>query len=329
MTRKALPLARYPSCHSRDLEEAGALVTKEFGLNPIRAAQRSSRADVRINCLYLPRMHLTYVQYGAAIDVHPAHPTDHYLLLLSLNGKVQSCTASESVVCSRGQAALTSPSILSSTRSNAESTRMNLAIYQETLDRCLAAFLGERPRTPLVFRRDVDLRRGPGRSLASFITWSIQEFDLDDDLLRNPLLLSQFEDWVLTALLTRQPHSFSEAFSEGDRRALPRDVKRTIDYIQAHADHPITVEDLVSVSGVPGRTLYRHFRDFTGYAPMAYLRKVRFERVREDLKRASPTESVTDLALKWGFRHSGRFSMAYRQSFGESPSQTLGKRRQR
>ena len=32
--------------------------------------------------------------------------------------------------------------------------------------------------------------------------------------------------------------------------------------------------------------------------------------------------SVTDVAMKWGFSHLGRFSGYYRDTFGELPSQT-------
>ena len=30
--------------------------------------------------------------------------------------------------------------------------------------------------------------------------------------------------------------------------------------------------------------------------------------------------TVTDIALQWGFGHLGKFSVAYKQRFGESPS---------
>ena len=33
--------------------------------------------------------------------------------------------------------------------------------------------------------------------------------------------------------------------------------------------------------------------------------------------------SVTDVALKWGFTHFGRFSISYREKFGFSPRDTL------
>ena len=55
---------------------------------------------------------------------------------------------------------------------------------------------------------------------------------------------------------------------------------------------------------------------------MACLRKIRFERVRKELQQAGPADSITNLALNWGFRHSGRFSVEYRRVFGESPSET-------
>jgi AraC-like DNA-binding protein len=44
--------------------------------------------------------------------------------------------------------------------------------------------------------------------------------------------------------------------------------------------------------------------------------------VRADLLRADTDESVTRIAMKWGFRHLGRFAVGYRDRFGETPSQT-------
>ena len=325
MNSKFVPLERYPLCRSHDLEEVIARVHQEIGYRPIMTAQKDSKADIRINCVDLPQMYISYLQYGAAVEVHLPHPMAQYRLLLPLTGQVESRVDREGFVCDGTRGALTSPDQRWSARSDAMSTRLNLVIRQDAMARRLANLLGDAPKIPLAFRRDVELDRGPGRSLANFVAWSIEEFDRDDAFAGNPLLVSQYEDWVLTALLAGQPHNYSEALEAGGS-ALPRDVKRAIDYIRAHAGQAVTIDDLVSVSGVAGRTLYRHFRDFTGLAPMAYLRKVRFERVREELRQGDPQQSITDLALKWGFRHSGRFSVEYRRIFGEKPSETAGRR---
>jgi transcriptional regulator GlxA family with amidase domain len=56
---------------------------------------------------------------------------------------------------------------------------------------------------------------------------------------------------------------------------------------------------------------------------MRYLRNARLRQVRQTLLRADPGASVTEIAMGSGFTHMGRFSIAYRRRFDESPSQTL------
>ena len=59
---------------------------------------------------------------------------------------------------------------------------------------------------------------------------------------------------------------------------------------------------------------------------MAFLRARRLERAHTQLS-ATPQRSVAEVALECGFEHLGRFSGAYRQRFGESPSETLRRAR--
>ena len=60
---------------------------------------------------------------------------------------------------------------------------------------------------------------------------------------------------------------------------------------------------------------------------MRYLRDARLRQVRQALLRADPEACVTGIAMNSGFAHMGRFSVAYRRQFGESPSQTLKRRK--
>jgi AraC-like DNA-binding protein len=60
---------------------------------------------------------------------------------------------------------------------------------------------------------------------------------------------------------------------------------------------------------------------------MHYLRAIRLRGAREDLTNARGRDlRVTDVAMKWGFEHLGRFALAYRDFFGELPSAHLGQR---
>jgi AraC-like DNA-binding protein len=56
---------------------------------------------------------------------------------------------------------------------------------------------------------------------------------------------------------------------------------------------------------------------------MQYLREQRMLAVRRELMDPKHNTSVTDIALKWGLNHLGRFSAYYSTQFGEMPSETL------
>jgi transcriptional regulator GlxA family with amidase domain len=60
-----------------------------------------------------------------------------------------------------------------------------------------------------------------------------------------------------------------------------------------------------------------------GMSPTAYVRAVRLDRVHADLLCPAGTGSVSDVAMKWGFFHLGRFAQQYRDRFGVLPSQTV------
>lgn len=75
------------------------------------------------------------------------------------------------------------------------------------------------------------------------------------------------------------------------------------------------------------RALQLAFRRHLDTTPMAYLRRVRMDRVRADLTAADPAStSVTTVTARWGFYAAGRFSADYRSAFGEYPRDTLRRR---
>jgi AraC-like DNA-binding protein len=98
------------------------------------------------------------------------------------------------------------------------------------------------------------------------------------------------------------------------------------DFLLAHADEPIRLENLCEEIGMSRRGLELMFRDLLGIGPVAYLRHQRLHRVRRALRAAEPgAGAVKTEALDWGFRHMGHFSREYRNLFGESPKETLAR----
>jgi transcriptional regulator GlxA family with amidase domain len=78
------------------------------------------------------------------------------------------------------------------------------------------------------------------------------------------------------------------------------------------------------VAAVSERTLEYAFKEIMGLTPVTYLTRLRLHRVRQALLAATQgSTTVTTEALNWGFWHFGEFSRAYKECFGELPSETL------
>jgi transcriptional regulator GlxA family with amidase domain len=159
----------------------------------------------------------------------------------------------------------------------------------------------------------------------------ISDLEGRDALANNPIMTGLFEECITTKLLLAHPNNYSDALHRlGRSRSIaPASVKRAVEYMNAELGSPIGITDIAAVSGVAGRTLFKHFKDSYDASPMQYLRTARFDKVREALLCAKQADSISAIALRWGFTHLGRFSVEYRQRYGESPSQTLTRRRLR
>jgi len=108
------------------------------------------------------------------------------------------------------------------------------------------------------------------------------------------------------------------------RNARSRVVQIAEDYALSHTAQRLYVTDLCEAAGVSERTLQYAFKEVTGMTPVAYLTRLRLHRVRHALRTATQASTtVTTEALRWGFWHFGDFSRAYRDCFGELPSDTL------
>jgi AraC-like DNA-binding protein len=84
------------------------------------------------------------------------------------------------------------------------------------------------------------------------------------------------------------------------------------------------VSDLCEALAVSQRTLTRALRAVRHTTPSRHLRALRLSEARKALVSAdAAAETVTQVALRFGFRELGRFAVDYRAAFGESPSDTL------
>jgi AraC family transcriptional regulator, ethanolamine operon transcriptional activator len=131
---------------------------------------------------------------------------------------------------------------------------------------------------------------------------------------------------LMETLLDTLASSRDAAPDRGERtRQRQSEMVHSVEqYALAHTDDMLYVTDLCKIVGASERSLEYAFTAVMGMAPKVYLARLRLHRVREALLRAQPGSTTVAIeALNWGFWHLGEFSGAYRNCFGELPSQTL------
>lgn len=106
-----------------------------------------------------------------------------------------------------------------------------------------------------------------------------------------------------------------------------RIVREAREYMRRHAAEPLGVPDLCEALQVSRRTLQYSFHDVLQLSPVTYLRVLRLNGVRRELREGG-REPVADCAARWGFWHLSRMATDYRALFGELPSQTLQRARE-
>jgi len=319
----ALPLQHRRVYSSRDPEQTRAfMASKEFGLE--LAPREAKSFDFIANIGYMPGSYLGYIQYGAAAKIHvpDVRARDDYWLHLPLRGACEITNSVGSAVCAPGRAVLSSP-VGHSTHSEAGSTRLTLSMTRALMLDQLAALLGDAPNRVLEFAPTMDLDSAVGQRLMRHVRLALADLsEPEDPAMSHPLLLSMHEQLILTVLLLSHTHTYTDSLQRIGPRIAPANVKRAIDFIEANLQRSITLADITSASGAPGRTLMQHFKNHRGVSPMRYLRDARFARAREALIRPEEGDNVTQIAMAWGFGHLGRFATEYRKRFGEAPSAT-------
>jgi AraC-like DNA-binding protein len=203
--------------------------------------------------------------------------------------------------------------------------QLMLTIDKARLERYLQNLLNEPLHDPLRFDTRIDLADSSGQGIAAAVRTLRRALTLCGKAGPSPVLAAEIEHGIFTSLLLGQRHNYTDAIFSARALPAPRVVRRVVELIDSTPQTAFTVADLAEHAGVSERSLHAAFRRQLGTSPMAYVRRRRLEQAHDELLRLdrSSGAKVTDVALRHGFAHTGRFAAAYRARFGEPPSTTL------
>lgn len=268
------------------------------------------------NLRALPHLHLGAVTYGDAktpgsgFAVH--RPLAGSVILGTDQGEVIATTAAPAMLC---------PGDAGPLRWEPGTTALFFWFEPAAMDHELIVMIGARIDEPLRFQPGLDLDRTSVRSWLDLATYVSSCVDIT--FLDHPLVGPHVERVLMRSLLLCQPNTYSQRIHDHQRDGQPEHVAAAVRVMEEGPQRLFTTASVAREVGVSARALQEGFRQYIGGTPMQFLRDARLRRVRLDLLASGErNESVSEVAVRWGFTHLGRFASYYRARYGELPSQT-------
>src|SRR5690606_1790317 len=100
-------------------------------------------------------------------------------------------------------------------------------------------------------------------------------------------------------------------------------IGRALDYIDAHLDSDITLDDLASVAALSRYHFARAFGHAAGMPPHAYVVTRRIERAKDLL--SSSRLSIAEIAWQVGYANPAKFAAQFRKLTGMTPTNWRGR----
>lgn len=307
---------------SNDLDETRLLVASVFCEHKL-LIRSNALLDYSHEHFNIDTISLSNMSYGAYVNIKPGSLESFYLIQLPIEGNDLTCINGVEHFSDKSNGTVHSPQESLEMSWSHDCRKLVVKIDKDALERHAANIFGCSIPGQLRFAADMNLMQPSGIAWSGAIQHLYAEIQSAPQLFNLPLIRSQLEQNIMTTLLAWHPHNFSNLLKDSSPKILPRHLKKATEFMQAYPDQIITIETLVNITGVNGRTLFYGFAKFLGLSPMRYLLDVRLQRVHQDLLDPSQPRNVTDVATRWGFYQLGRMASDYKKRYGESPRDTL------
>lgn len=290
---------------------------------PHRLAVLDDRFAMSLTATTVGGVSVGLLGYAGEVSVETGELETAYEVNVPLDGPLRTWTGHADVCATPTLAAVYRPDGRARLHGWAGGGRLlGLKIDRTVLEQAIDDLTGRTVRSVVPFGASLDLAAGHGRHwwrLARALSALVED---PDGALAAPMVTRPLAQSVVAGLLHAVEHPFRDRLDAAP--ALPRAsaAREAAELLEAEPEAAWTVADLAGRVGVSSRGLQAAFARHLGVSPTAYLRGVRLQRVHADLASAEQA-SVTEIALRWGFTHHGRFAAAYRARYGRAPSETL------
>jgi len=316
------PIAHGDHTHSRDWDEVQDFCRNVYMPYQVRPLERLSKPDATMISARAGRVMLTRFSYGTGIRLSDFDPeAGNILVLTGLRGGLRHKQDGGDEVTGTGDSYVVDCARTDYWLEGDEThMQLNLTIPHAAMEDLAERWFGFVPDDTLWARR---VKFGGAGSrwllLLDYVTRTLAA-DLPRPV--DHALGRHLEEMICVDLLREWAQGAGVALDRGARAAAPFYVRGAEEILAAEAREAPTIGEVAGRVGVSARTLSEGFRRFRGMTPRAFLAARRLEGLRAELEAAPDHLSVAEIAADWGYVNLGAMAGAYRQRFGELPSQT-------
>lgn len=323
-------LGDYSLFRSREeVDETCVRVGEIFRPHDLKVEGKGQRLNANMDHLALKNVTINRLRYCAEVSIRSEILGDFFLIMLPLKATAIVRCGRHEIVSSPSLASVVSATSNLVMRWDEDCDQFIIRISRGALERTCEAFLGHPLNRPIEFSPGLDLRSEKASMWEEAGALIAANSSFASTAAKHPLIAAQAEQLLISTLLTGHQHQYREEMDCPSLVVAPHFVRSAEEFIVARAAEAITIRDVAFHTGVSVRSLHAGFSRYRRTSPKAFLRNTRLELVRSDLIAARDErrhETVTRVALSRGFSHLGHFTQAYKDKFGELPSETLSGR---
>lgn len=314
----------------RDPLEAERLVSQTYLPHRVDLGRDPTPLAMELRSMRVGALTVGRLSYGRRARVVTAE-TQNFHVNVPVRGALGLRSGSGEVLpVKTGQAGVYGTGVPADLMLSDDCDQLGLMMPRATLEATLERLLDQQLDEPLRMEFLLDLTAGPGRLWRGPLRMLLEDLAQLDGDSRSHIADRHLEAVVLERLLLAQLHNYTEAMNRQTRSPGQPVVRRAIELMEDRPEEPWTVISLATETHVSVRTLQHHFQQELDVSPTAYLRGVRLRSVRQALLHPTREDTtVASVAKGAGFLHQGRFAALYRATYGESPSATLRRSRDR
>ncbi len=321
------PLSDFRRFQTFDVDAARDIVARHFCSHKLERQSSDDRFDACQHRVSGEHVSLNYLRYGGDVTIEPGELTRFFLIQIPLAGAAQVTNGCRTVSSNTRTASILNPDRHTVMRWHSGCEQLLVQIDRRFVDDVASRITGMDLGARLRFAPEFFLTRPAAHQWMRKL-WGLVHAAENGELFGSDNRTSQLylEEELIGSLLEVQENTASAFLCHKTPKSGPAVLKRAVDMIHDRLREDISLIELACHAGTTPRNLQLVFKREMDLTPVQYLQQCRLNLARHLLLAQNGDTSVSDVAELSGHRHLGRFSVAYKKRFGESPKATARSR---